>query len=199
MFNLEHIKELRVICIKFLILMAEDFGLPSLNIASDSDVYTVTNENRLEVRMDRLELARKWESMTHPYIIFNHDKQSFTFMGIYLDRRTYKFVNPNTNDPFENDLVKISPTLRIELLKQKVPIYDNFNDFPRTKKINALRLVMGLDNKDLLNCDPDPTYELTIDNCLKLMAIYLRLKCNQPVVIMGETGCGKTRKVYKLI
>ena len=39
--------------------------------------------------------------------------------------------------------------------------------------------------------DPDPTYELTMDNLLKIIAIYMRLRANIPVIIMGETGCGK--------
>lgn len=189
------IKELRDICVRIIVLMAYDFGLPSLNIAKDSEIFTMNNENCLEIRMDRLELVRKWENMSHPYIIFNSDQQTFTFMGIYLDRRSYKFINPNTEEPIEGDFIKISPLLRIELLKQKIPIYDNFNHFPRTKKINILRKVMGLDSKELICYDPDSTYELTVDNCLKLMAIFLRLKCNHPVIIMGETGCGKTRKV----
>ena len=33
---------------------------------------------------------------------------------------------------------------------------------------------------------------LTRDNFLKLALIYLRIKSNQPVIIMGETGVGKT-------
>ncbi|GAA6226553.1 E3 ubiquitin-protein ligase rnf213-beta-like [Lates japonicus] len=43
--------------------------------------------------------------------------------------------------------------------------------------------------------DPDPTYELTADNVMKMLAINMRFRCGIPVVIMGETGCGKTRLV----
>ncbi|OXB61070.1 hypothetical protein ASZ78_013633 [Callipepla squamata] len=43
--------------------------------------------------------------------------------------------------------------------------------------------------------NPDETYELTTDNVLKILAIEMRFRCNIPVVIMGETGCGKTRLV----
>ena len=114
-------------------------------------------------------------------------------MGIFLDRRKYKFIDPNTNEIMNDTEVQIQPALRIELLKQRIPIYDNFNEFPRTKKINALRFVMGLDAPRMINQDPDATYELTLDNCLKIMAIHMRFRCNLPVVITGETGCGKTR------
>lgn len=176
--------------------MAYDFGLPSLNMTADSDVLSVNPvDNRLEIRMDRLELVRRWENMTHPYIIFNSGQHSFVFLGIYMDRRTYEFINPNTDRVMQGNFIKFSPVVRIELLKKSQPIFDNFNVSSRTKKINVLRNVMGLNTHDLMNHDPDSTYELTVDNCLKLMAIYLRLRCGNPVVLMGETGCGKTRKV----
>ena len=72
--------------------------------------------------------------------------------------------------------------------------------------------------------DPDPSYALTFDNLVKMLAIQMRFRylckvqllvvtclhelplfvgvhfvhtyrCGIPVVIMGETGCGKTRLV----
>ncbi|VDI69454.1 Hypothetical predicted protein [Mytilus galloprovincialis] len=43
--------------------------------------------------------------------------------------------------------------------------------------------------------DPDETYELTTDNVKKILAIYMRFRCDIPVIIMGETGCGKTRLI----
>ena len=42
---------------------------------------------------------------------------------------------------------------------------------------------------------PDASYVLTTDNVKKMMAIYMRFRCGIPVIIMGETGCGKTRLV----
>lgn len=185
---INEVTNLRGICARFIIMMAQDFGIPSLNLGDGSDVVNVRSDNRVEIQLDKLEIARHWENMQHPYIIFNADRQTFTFMGIYLDRRDYKFLNPNTKKPIGDTGIVITPQMRIDLLRQKVPIYDNFNDFPRTKKINSLRYVMGLDTRELLNYDPDPTYELTLDNCLKLMAIFMRLRCNNPVIVMGETG-----------
>ncbi len=39
------------------------------------------------------------------------------------------------------------------------------------------------------------SYELTADNVMKMLAIWMRFRCDIPVVIMGETGCGKTRLI----
>jgi ABC-type multidrug transport system fused ATPase/permease subunit len=42
------------------------------------------------------------------------------------------------------------------------------------------------------------TYALTPDNILKMILIILRVRANAPVIIMGETGCGKTSLVRYL-
>lgn len=193
--SLKKIIDLKTICARFVIMMAYDFGSPSLRIGSDATLFNIRGENELEIDISKLELARKWENSAHPYILFYERKQAFTLMGIYLDRRLYKFVNPNSNAIMADNEINIPSHLRIELLRKEVPIFDNFNDFPRTRKISLLRKVMGLDSHELNYLDPDPTYELTVDNCLKLMAIFMRLRTRSPVIIMGETGCGKTRKI----
>ncbi|ETO08630.1 hypothetical protein RFI_28754 [Reticulomyxa filosa] len=35
-------------------------------------------------------------------------------------------------------------------------------------------------------------YVLTFDNILKMVAIFLKVRTNTPIILMGETGCGKT-------
>jgi len=85
------------------------------------------------------------------------------------------------------------------LIVQKTGIFDSFDKMVREKKIDALGKVMGLEISSLMARDGDNSnYELTLDNSLKMMAIYLRFKANIPVIIMGETGCGKTSIAAKL-
>lgn len=42
------------------------------------------------------------------------------------------------------------------------------------------------------------SYVLTPDNIMKLISIQLRLRYNLPIVLMGETGCGKT-ELFKFV
>ena len=45
-------------------------------------------------------------------------------------------------------------------------------------------------------------YAFTADNFIKMILILLRIRANIPVIMMGETGCGKTsliRKLYELL
>lgn len=183
--------DLKDIITRLIILMTLDFGIPSLNIGEEREILCLDSNNKIQIELDKLAISRRWENLNHPYIILNDDMKTFTFMGIYLDRRSYQFINPNTGE-FINDInIDINSNARIALLKSKVLIYDNFNQHGRIKKIQTLCEVMGLDFD--FSKDPDKTYELNLDNCLKLMAIYMRLRCKKPVIIMGETGCGKTR------
>ena len=41
-------------------------------------------------------------------------------------------------------------------------------------------------------------YEFTIDNFIKMVLIYLRIRAKIPLILMGETGCGKTSLIEAL-
>ena len=41
-------------------------------------------------------------------------------------------------------------------------------------------------------------YEFTIDNFVKMILIYLRIRAKVPIILMGETGCGKTSLIEAL-
>ena len=60
------------------------------------------------------------------------------------------------------------------LLTQRLKIFDNFNTLIREVKLMSLSYVMGLDVNNTILLQKDKSYELTLDNCLKMMAIYLR-------------------------
>ena len=182
---LKEIRNLKSLTIQMLVIMANDFGLPSLSSPAE-------RPSRFQIHLP--ELSRRWEQLLHPYIILNADGESITFLGTYIDRSSRNFVNPNTRQPLlsiDPAIPPISSELYIQLLTQRVKIFDNFNGFIREQKIQTLCRVMGLEQFEKLAQDTG-AYELTLDNCLKMMAIYLRFKANNPVIIMGETGCGKT-------
>ena len=112
---IDMIENLRSVLVQFIVIMADDFGLPSLNIIEEEagnpqeqmlmrqdsrSSFDVTADNEIQISMSRLEVhpSRRWESMMHPLLIFNSDDQTFTFMGCYLDRTHKRFVNPNTKE-----------------------------------------------------------------------------------------------------
>lgn len=46
--------------------------------------------------------------------------------------------------------------------------------------------------------EPSPGYVLTADNLLKMLSIYSRIHTGLPVIIMGETGCGKSSLIRQM-
>lgn len=179
--------------VEFMILMSKDFATPSLCITDESlgkkqTDLTGVNEKDLAPFLIR----KRWEAEPHPYIFFNDDHTSMTFIGFHLrlnDRRGVDAINPSTGKVIKENIM--TQELYRGLIHQRVPFNVDFDQLPRADKIEHLCSVLGIK----WPTDPDETYELTTDNILKMMAIHMRFRCGIPVIIMGETGCGKTRLI----
>ena len=166
--------------VKFMIRMSQDFATPLSN---------TIEENQENVLSELYQLRRRWEKVFHSYLFFNADRMTFSFVHFNISDSGH-LCNPKTNEVEELNIMK--PQLVNDLKdKYKAKIQQDFDILSRAEKLEILCNVFGV-NKVF---DPDQTYELTTDNVLKMLAIHMRLRCGIPVVIMGETGCGKTRMV----
>ncbi|XP_063327964.1 E3 ubiquitin-protein ligase rnf213-alpha [Pelmatolapia mariae] len=179
--------------VDFMILMAKDFASPSLSISDQSpgrlkiDLAGVRDED-----LAPFLIRKRWETEPHPYIFFNDDHVSMTFIGFHLQLNEQNFVD--AIDPTSNRVIKrnvMTRALYEGLRLQRVPFNIDFDRLPRAEKIERICSVLGIQ----WPLDPDETYELTTDNILKMLAIHMRFRCGIPVIIMGETGCGKTRLI----
>nr|XP_039248269.1 E3 ubiquitin-protein ligase rnf213-alpha-like isoform X1 [Styela clava] len=170
---------LKSLAIRFMIKMAQDLSTPSLTV-SDESIHDV--ETSLEFASHQI--RRKWEEENHPFVFFNKDHVTMTFMNVKCAK------NGNILD--ENGIaIPDTAKLAQDLKMQNVPLGVSFDSLKRIEKLRVLCQFMGISKV----FDPDPTYELTTDNALKMLAVYMRLQCDIPVIVMGETGCGKTRMV----
>uniref|UniRef100_A0A4W5LLN5 RING-type E3 ubiquitin transferase n=1 Tax=Hucho hucho TaxID=62062 RepID=A0A4W5LLN5_9TELE len=177
--------------VDFMILMAKDFATPSLSISDQSpgkqQITGIQEEDLAPFR-----IRKRWESEPHPYIFFNDDHMSMTFIGFHLQPNKENWVD--AVDPSTGSVIKrniMTKNLFDGLTLQRVPFNVDFDELSRQDKIECVCNVMGIQQ----HIDPDETYELTTDNILKMLAILMRFRCSIPVVIMGETGCGKTRLI----
>lgn len=179
--------------VKFMIWMSKDFATPSLCITDQS-----LGRQQIDMSgLDEKDLApflirKRWESEPHPYIFFNDDHTSMTFIGFHLrlnGQGGVDAINPLTNKVIKENIM--TQQLYTGLKLQRVPFNKDFDQLSRADKIEHLCSVLGIK----WPTDPDETYELTTDNILKMMAIHMRFRCGIPVIIMGETGCGKTRLI----
>ena len=94
--------------------------------------------------------------------------------------------------------------IQVKILEKDSTEYKDSKDY-----LNEIKKVLNLPNdieKDIgnkkslisiLNYKTD-NYVITEDNFKKMILLFYRIKANIPVIIMGETGCGKTALITKL-
>nr|XP_025715341.1 E3 ubiquitin-protein ligase RNF213 [Callorhinus ursinus] len=179
--------------VTFMIFMARDFATPTLHTSDQSPGrHTVTMDGVREEDLVPFTLRKRWESEPHPYVFFNGDHTSMTFIGFHIQPNGHgslDAVDLSSGRVIKKDV--IGRELYQGLLLQRVPFNVDFDKLPRHEKLVKLCLALGIQ----WPMDPDETYELTMDNMLKILAIEMRFRCGIPVIIMGETGCGKTRLI----
>ncbi|KAL8623379.1 hypothetical protein ACOMHN_065913 [Nucella lapillus] len=182
--------------LRFLIQMSRDFATRSLKMSEES-LSALTSEDGEDNDIQQYEMRRTWESSPHPYIFFNPDKNTMTFLGFSVDPYTGNLTDQQTGQVLEQGIM--NRQLYQALTFNRVPLNENFDDLPREDRLLRLYRVLGVEDREIFVnhhiLDPDHTYELTTDNVKKILAIYMRFRCNIPVIVMGETGCGKTRLV----
>ncbi|XP_048870948.1 E3 ubiquitin-protein ligase rnf213-beta [Brienomyrus brachyistius] len=196
-FLADHLKGFKGFIIKFMITMARDFATPSMNCSDQSPSFLPENMNEDDM-LARLTIRKRWETEPHPYIFFNADHISMSFLGFRIQKcpfgRTLNAVHPQDNKVIMGDVM--TPHLLEGLQRQGISFNENFDNLARKDKIQRISFVVGAEKGwTVQQFDPDPTYELTADNVMKMLAIHMRFRCGIPVIIMGETGCGKTRLV----
>ncbi|XP_048222860.1 E3 ubiquitin-protein ligase RNF213 [Perognathus longimembris pacificus] len=179
--------------VTFMICMARDFATPTLHTSDQSPgSHLVTMDGVTEEDLAPFSLRKRWESEPHPYVFFNGDRMTMTFIGFHLQPKKNGFVdaiNHRSGQVIKSNVM--TTELYQGLLLQRVPFNVDFDRLPRHEKLERLCLALGIP----WATDPDETYELTTDNMLKILAIEMRFRCGIPVIVMGETGCGKTRLI----
>uniref|UniRef100_W5N5V3 RING-type E3 ubiquitin transferase n=1 Tax=Lepisosteus oculatus TaxID=7918 RepID=W5N5V3_LEPOC len=190
-----HLLGFKSFIVKFMILMARDFATPSMDVSDQSPTFSSTDEDN-DI-LAHLTIRKRWESESHPYVFFNADHFTMSFLGFHVKRKhsgACDAVDPHTGEVLMGNVM--SSELLEGLQRQGISLSEDFDALPREDKIQRLSFVVGAKKGWIKGqFDPDPTYELTADNVMKMLAIHMRFRCEIPVIIMGETGCGKTRLV----
>ncbi len=166
--------------LKCLLQMSQDFATRSVEISDQSC--------GIEMSKPEMNFRRCWENSPHPYIFFNHDGHSMSFFGFQLDG-TMNLIDERSGKILCKSIM--TTNLHQGLERNGVVFNKSFDSKTEEEKIKDLCNILGVKCSE----NPDNSYEITSDNVMKILAIFLRFKSNIPVVIMGETGSGKTRLV----
>jgi midasin (ATPase involved in ribosome maturation) len=120
-----------------------------------------------------------WDVYTYPFIVFN---DFGTVTSIYTS--VEKISQPLRE--FQNDVVK-KPFIEYEDMEQSEIVERLLEICVDEARKNKLRSQVDLYN-----------IVFTLDNFMKIVLIHLRLRAHMPVILMGETGVGKTSLVEYL-
>ena len=132
-----------------------------------------------ELMVKRVKGMLQWADTNHLLVTFN-GIDSQTVSALY---RELASVPPDVKELFKSQLRRELPDLN-NLSQQELQMILERVARSKSQKEKSKNL--------------DTTYALTPDNILKMILILLRIRANIPVVIMGETGCGKTSLIRYL-
>ena len=145
------------------------------------------------VQMEKRIEGITYKDIKPSLVVFNLDGGSVTILTT-LSQKDNEYKNLETlYNSQDSDYLK-DP--------QKV---SKFKNLPSLSGSNILRILknflnINLSDEEIKNIVGNYVY--TADNLIKVILIILRIKAKVPVIMMGETGCGKTRLIemaYKLI
>ena len=142
------------------------------NNTGEVDLYKNVDKNNL-----------KDENFKIPLITINDETKKYELNFILF--RTSKQKEENKKDD-----TKIKANNSYEYLIKLKQVLNLSNDIEQDKGNNKSLL-------SITNMDKD-NYVITEDNCKKMVLLYYRIQANVPIIMIGETGCGKTSIIIKL-
>ena len=111
---------------------------------------------------------------------------------------------------YDNDLRNMKFTIPLIFIIKELRLYHkltipekNSTEYKNNKEyLERIDEILNLNYniEDLLKIieEKNNTYVITNDNFKKMVLLVYRIKANVPVIIMGDTGCGKTALITKL-
>ena len=141
----------------------------------------LTSKNAAGKMVERVEGMIQWADNNHLVIVF-HRLEALTISALYRD---LSLVPSNVQDLFKTQAVKGKGMEDFTKMNHK-QLQERLDRIVRTTPRANDGSLQVLD------------YALTPDNILKMVLIIQRINAGIPVIVMGETGCGKTSLVRYL-
>jgi len=105
---------------------------------------------------------------SHPYIFFNQDKNSITFVG-FMVARNGDLIDPSCQGILERAIM--TSELYQGLKENRVNFDEDYRTWQKGIMIEKIATVMGIKGND-----QDESYVLTVDNLIKILAIQMRFR-----------------------
>ena len=181
----------------------------ALDINNDLDeMKNISNQNEIKTNNSNINDDLKKNNEIQDEISKDYEEQRINYIKILSN--VYENDLKKEKSKYEIPLIFIIKNThyykKIFLSDEKLKEYESKKDntIINNKFLEEIQYVLQLKTpveslKEIINKD---NYVITTDNFRKMILILYRISANIPVILMGETGCGKTgliRKLYQLL
>ena len=161
----------------------------------ETEKYTEEEQNRNEINRlakDKLKTMVTYENIKQSIIAFDDNKSSILFKIIPSSNCKEDEYN-QLNELFNShNLAKNTVKLKKPNEKSEIELLDDILDLCGAEDDTKKKLYRS-EIKRIY-----PSYVFTTDNYIKMIHILMKTRANVPIIMMGETGCGKTSLIKML-
>lgn len=143
----------------------------------DMEDFDDENEDKHRNELDQLSSLIPWNSRNHESLVFSNKTSTLAFFAANPARLRER-MNPALIKFLELNKIVVGEDLHRASTKKYLELLCALTNVSRTEE-EASKLMGG-------------RFAITGDALLKFLAIFMRLRCGIPVVLLGECGCGKT-------
>ena len=175
------------------------FGKINENQAKEDELMKLADEsNKQEIF--------SFEKVKPSLVFFNRDGSSLSIISnndknekYYKDLRLlWNLSNPKLNEISFEELIEVVNYRKTDILNDLID-YKSLNHEKFLEQIKNIFCLDKLSINDLKDiCTKLGNYIFVSDNFIKMVAILLNIEAKIPVILMGETGVGKTKLLEML-
>ena len=132
--------------------------------------------------------------------VFSFDKIKPSLVFFNKDGQSLSIIS--NNDEKDDEYKKLKILWNSQQLKNKNNELVNYKNMKHNKFLEQIKILFSLDKLSLNDiqdiCDKLGNYIFVSDNFIKMVRILLNIEAKIPVILMGETGVGKTKLLEML-
>ena len=149
----------------------QELNAKLMNISNDEKEKLINNNLTININ------SISFDQIKPSLVVFNQDGVSVNIIA--------------TCDEKENEFISLQKLFNSQNIDETKKL-KNFKKLSRKEILESVKIFLSckLNNEDIEKYLGDYVY--TSDNFIKVVLILMRIRAKIPVIMMGETGCGKT-------
>jgi Ni2+-binding GTPase involved in maturation of urease and hydrogenase len=191
-------QNIRSIIIKNFITLTKYFTKGAYDEIVNQQKVTSNFFTSLLLNQDQIN-SKEADALINPSLAISYDNIEESLVFVNEDGKTITIIPGIKTSKEEREQLRLLFIANKFLLEPKCKVKDIANlklteyaQLSKDQYLLELNNISGI-NKQLEELQRLTTnYEITSDNFIKMVLILMRTRCKIPVILMGETGCGKT-------